>query len=101
MNGEDKQFLNKLENKIITLETLTVERWQAHNKRADENSDRTCKKFDILFDKIDGITKQLTKQTNNCRGEWQSYVNKVVGWTLGIPFTISLILGIILFFLKL
>lgn len=79
----DKQRFEQLLQRIVRLETITQERWDAHDKRSEEWWGYVKRKLE----------EYSTKPTE-CRREWQAYMWKMIGFCIGMPTTIGAIIGL-------
>jgi ferric-dicitrate binding protein FerR (iron transport regulator) len=85
-----------VKERLAILETLTREsnkrsdeRWDAHDKRSDDNWKEVRKTLDSIntFNLGEGDRKTV------CMKEARGYTHKAISWTLGIPATICAIIG--------
>jgi ElaB/YqjD/DUF883 family membrane-anchored ribosome-binding protein len=80
--------------RITSLETLTKERWDGHDKRSDEN----WKKVNKTLDEISIFMREEGKRKEGCMKEAkdhsEKYTNKAVSWALGVPATLGVIFGL-------
>ena len=89
--------LSEVKDRLTALETLAEERWDNHDKRSDERWQGVKE----LLDKIDGYILAAPDRKEKCMEEAKRHANAIVGWTLGVPGTVTLIIGFIVLVHKL
>ena len=86
-----------VKERLTALETLTNERWDAHDKRSAEN----WKRIEEVLRSINSFILGETARRTGCMDETKKYTNKAISWTLGVPATICAIIGVFVMVLTL
>jgi len=110
LNGD----LSEIRHRLTTLETQMIERWDAHDKRSDENWGQVKTQSALLFHKVDQIYREQLEEKEkkiecareelrdsekrriDCMIEAKSYTNRLISLAIGIPASIVSIWGVVM-----
>ncbi len=79
-----------VKERLASLETLTITKWDEHDKRSEEKWGR----IEGALTKIDKFMLAQGDRKTECMKEAKAHTHKIVSLALGVPVTISCIIGI-------
>jgi hypothetical protein len=83
--------LSEIKDRLMALESISTERWNNHDERSVERWGRVEK----VLNSVDSFMRNTGERRNNCMKESRDYTRTIVSLVIGIPASITAIIGVI------
>ena len=88
--------LSEIRERLVALETLTNAKWDAHDKRSEENWDGVK----AMMGKVEEFIQAGAKRKEECMKQASRQTYTAIKMWLGIPATLASIIGVIVIIIK-